>query len=98
MLHVGIYDACWYLRCMLVFTMHVGIYDACWYLRCMLVFTMNAGIYDACWYLRSMLVFKMHAGIYNALFAVYSYARGTNATCSCLRCKNFWVTRNFRDF
>ena len=59
-MHAGIYDACWYLRCMLVFTMHAGIYDACWYLA-----TMHAGIYDACWYLRCMLIFALHAGIYD---------------------------------
>ena len=66
MVFAGIYAACWYLRCMLVFAMHVGIYDPCWYLRSMLVFAMHAGIYDACWYLRSMLVFALHDGIYAA--------------------------------
>ena len=48
-MHAGIYDPCWYLRSMLVFTIHAGIYDPCWYLRSMLV------------YLRCMLVFTMHA-------------------------------------
>ena len=31
-MHAGIYDTCWYLRCILVFAIHAGIYDACWYL------------------------------------------------------------------
>ena len=34
----GIYDPCWYLPSMLVFTVRAGIYDSCWYLRFMLVF------------------------------------------------------------
>ena len=27
----GIYNSCWYLRFMLVFTIHAGIYTSCWY-------------------------------------------------------------------
>ena len=27
----GIYNSCWYLRFMLVFTKHAGIYTSCWY-------------------------------------------------------------------
>ena len=49
MVHAGIYDPCWYLRLMLVFTICAGIYDPCWYLRFMLVFTVHAGIYTSCW-------------------------------------------------
>ena len=58
MIHVGIYDPCWYLRFMLVFTIHAGIYDSCWYLwSTVCVKTQDdAGIYDSCSYLRSMLV------------------------------------------
>ena len=33
----GIYNSCWYLRFMLLFTIHAGIYDPCWYLHFMLV-------------------------------------------------------------
>ena len=47
----GIYDSCWYIHFMLVFTIHAGIYDSCWYLLFMLVFMIHAGIYDSCWYL-----------------------------------------------
>ena len=68
----GIYDSCWYLRSMLMFTTHAGItlhadiYCACWYLRRMLVFTIHAGIYGTCWYLEFMLVFTIHAGNYDS--------------------------------
>ena len=46
MIHAGIYDSCWYLRFMLVFTIHAGIYNSCRYLRRMLMFMTHAGIYD----------------------------------------------------
>ena len=63
----GIYDSCWYLRFMLVFTIHAGIYGVpiVSKLKMMLVFTIHAGINDSCWYLRSMLVFTFYAGIVN---------------------------------
>ena len=53
MIHAGIYDSCWYLHFMLVFTTHADVMT-------------NAGIYDTCWYLHFMLIFTTHAGIYDA--------------------------------
>ena len=68
-----IYERCWYLCTMLVFTSDAGIYAGCWYLRSMLVFMSDAGIYALkCWYLQKLtgiyklfiLVFTNDTGIY----------------------------------
>ena len=54
MIHAGIYDPCWFLRFMLVFTIYAGIYGVPFVskLKIMLVFTIHAGIYTSRWYLR----------------------------------------------
>ena len=41
----GIYERCWYLCMMLVFTSDAGIYARCWYLCMFPVFMSGAGIY-----------------------------------------------------
>ena len=54
MIHFGIYDPCWFLRFMLLFTIYAGIYGVPFVskLKIMLVFTIHAGIYTSRWYLR----------------------------------------------